>query len=665
MIGSTSQPIPRIGLTWLLVAQVLVILPHLLHLPLWIVPLWLVCAGWRVQVFRMRVRYATRFERIGLLILTAIAVFLSRGSLVGLDAGVLLLVATFILKLVELRSKRDALLLIFLGFFVVVTSYLFDDSLLSALYSVLPVSALLAALIGLQQSSLAQRPAATLKLAGSMLLQALPLMLVLFLFFPRMGPLWSLPNPNKAFTGLSDNMAPADIASLSQSDALAFRASFEGRVPERRDLYWRALTLEHFDGRRWSQSFVDQGPDPVEWQRRGESLQYSIVMQPSGKPWLFALDVGMSTQQGIRQRNDFRLENRRPILQNFMYSVTSWPAAIRQPTLSEPMRRRDLQLPKDGDPRARAWAGQLRERYTDDQALAGEVLRHFNREPFAYTLQPPILGRDSIDEFLFDSRRGFCAHYAGAMTFVLRAAGIPARVVAGYQGGDFNRNGSYVSVRQFDAHAWIEYWIEGKGWISADPTAQVSPERIEYGLERAVQDEQSFLQDSPLSLLRYRDIGWLNELRLGWDSLNYNWQRWVLGYKAEQQMQTLQRLFGSFDWQRLGLVMAAALVLLLGGLSLLLLRPWRRRSRDPQQVLLLRFEKLLARHGMRRGRGEGVRAFAVRASQRLPAQREAIMAFANAFEAQRYAGHGPSPNSLGKALARLRRTLPWKRTHDA
>ncbi len=661
---SSIQPIPRIALTWLLVAQVLVILPHLLHLPLWIIGLWLFCAGWRVQVFRMRATYPGTLVRVALLLATAAGVFLSQGSLIGLDAGVLLLVATFILKLLEMRSRRDALVLIFLGFFVVVTAYLFDDSLLAALYSLLPVTALLAALIGLQQSGVAVQPRATLKLAVTLQLQALPLMLLLFVFFPRLGPLWSLPNPNKAFTGLSDSMAPADVAELSRSDALAFRASFSSPMPERSELYWRALTLEHFDGRRWSQTEVAKHSSGVDWRKQGPALDYSIVMQPSGKPWLFALDVGLSDQDGVRQMSDFRLENRQPVVQNLLYQVTSWPQALRQEKLPPAVARRALQLPEQGDPRSRAWAEELRSKHKRDEALVAALLQHFNREPYGYTLKPPAVGADSIDEFLFRTRQGFCAHYAGAMTFVLRAAGIPARVVAGYQGGELNPAGNYLSVRQFDAHAWVEYWQDGKGWISVDPTFQVAPERIELGLEQALAEEQSFLEESPLSLLRYRDIGWLNNLRLTWDNINYGWQRWVLGYRGEQQLNLLQRWFGTLDWQRLALALVGGGGVLLGLVALWLFKPWR-RERDPQQRLLRAFEKTLARHAVVRQRGEGMRAFAQRAARQLPGQAEAIQAFARIYEAQRYAGRPSAPQDLRAALRQLRRLLPWRRSQGA
>lgn len=653
-----APAIPRISLLWLLVAQALVILPHLGHLPVWIIGLWLVCASWRIQVFRMRTSYPGWLTKAFMLLAAAVGVYASQGSLIGLDAGVALLISTFVLKLVELKTRRDALVLVFLGFFTVLTSYLFEDGLPAAVYSLLPVTALLAALIGLQQSSLGEKPWPTLRLAGSLLLQALPLMLVLFVLFPRLGPLWSVPMPGGGGRGLAESMTPGDIAELSQSSELSFRASFDGPIPSRSQLYWRALTFEEFDGRRWSQL-----PEPPrgrpDWQAEGPALSYSIVMQPSGQPWLFALDTAATELEQTRQMGDFRLQRRRPVEQSLLYNVTSWPQARREPQAS-PRLAVALQLPAQGNLRARRWAAELKARHPEDsQALVDEVLGHFAREEYFYTLKPPLAGEDTVDHFLFDSRRGFCAHYAGAMTFVLRAAGIPARVVAGYQGGEVNPAGNYVLVHQFDAHAWVEYWLPGHGWISVDPTFQVAPMRIEQGLQQALPAEDRFLADAPLSPLRYRHVEWVNALRLSWDNLNYAWQRKVLGYQGDEQLKLLGGWFGRADPTRLGLILVACAGGLLGTLALLLLKPWKREL-DPVLRQFRRFERLLARHGLRREAGEGPLAFAERAAGALPGQAVEIRAFAQRFAHQRYADAAPDPVALRRLLRRLRRQLPWR-----
>lgn len=654
---SAVQPIPRNGLVWLLVAQVLVIVPHLGHLPLWIIGLWLGCAIWRVQIFRMRAAYPRTWVKAAMMVGTAAGVYLSRGSLIGLDAGAVLLIAAFILKLVEMRSRRDALVLIFLGFFAVVTSYLFNDSLIAGVYSLLPVTALLAAMIGLQQSRVETHPWPTLRLAGSLLLQAVPLMLVLFVFFPRLGPLWSLPQPSgQGVTGLADSMSPGDIAQLSRSSALAFRASFDGPVPPRDALYWRAVTFERFDGRRWSQAVTATfGPSPA-WEPAGAPLNYSIVMQPSGRPWLYALDVPELRAADARLMPDFHLQRARPVDQPVMYGVRSWPQAQREPAAPAETLERSLQLPAGGNPRSREWAVALRRQHPEPEALVQALLSHFNREPYAYTLRPPSVGSHIVDGFLFDTRRGFCIHYSGAMTFVLRAAGIPARVVAGYQGGELNPSGNYLAVRQLDAHAWVEYWVQGRGWVSVDPTFQVAPERIERGLEEALADEQELFDDTLMNLRRYRDLGWLNELRLNWDSLNYGWQRWVLGYQGERQMDLLRGVFGKLDGGRLGVIMVAIGAALILVLALFLLKPWA-RERDPQLRLFRGFERALARRGVTRDRGEGARDFAERAARAIPEAAEPIRRFAEGYERARYGGHADALPEVQRSLKYLRRRL--------
>ncbi len=657
---SGVQPIPRNGLVWLLVAQVLVILPHLGHLPVWIIGLWIGCAAWRVQIFRMRASYPRSWAKALLMVGAALGVYLSRGSLVGLDAGVVLLIAAFILKLVEMRSRRDALVLVFLGFFAVVTSYLFNDSLLAGLYSLAPITALLAAMIGLQQSTMGTHPWPTLRLAGALVLQAVPLMLVLFVLFPRLGPLWSLPQPGeRGVTGLADSMSPGDIAELSRSSALAFRASFDGPIPDRDRLYWRAVTFERFDGRRWSQSSASQQPLAPAWTPRGTPLVYSIVMQPSGRPWLYALDVAQVEAQDVRLMADFHLERPSAVVKPLLYQATSWTDALREPDAGPATLQRSLQLPAAGNPRSRAWAVQLRRQHQTTDATVQALLRHFNQQPYGYTLRPPPVGADIVDGFLFDTLNGFCIHYAGAMTFVLRAAGIPARVVAGYQGGEINPSGNYLSVRQLDAHAWVEYWEAGRGWVRVDPTFQVAPERIEQGLEEALTGEQDLLEDSLMGLRRYRDIGWLNGLRFGWDSLNYGWQRWVLDYQGDRQLAVLRGLFGKADAHKLGMLMVGAGALLVTLLALFLLKPWQ-RHRDAQLRQFQRFERMLVRQGFVRQAGEGARDFAERAATQLPDVAGLVRDFARLYEQARYAGQPTDKAAMRAVLGKLRRQLRWR-----
>ena len=653
--AQVRDDIPRISLMWLLIAQALVIIPHLLHVPLWLIGVWLGCAAWRVQVFRMRWPFPNAWVKAALMIGSGFAVYLSRGGLVGLDAAVALLITAFILKLLEVRTRRDALVLIFLGFFTVVTSYLFADSLLAALYSLLPVLALLAALVGLQQSGFAREPLAPLKLASKLLAQAIPLMLLLFVLFPRLEPLWSLPQPkDKGTTGLSSSMTPGDLAELGQSAALAFRARFDGAIPAQSQLYWRALTLPNFDGRSWSVSERFEASEP-QWQAQGESISYSIIMQPSTQPWLFSLDVGSSEQEDIRLMSDFRLQRRTPVNRTYQYQATSWPQALRQPQLNQRQQQEFLQLPRTGNQQTRDWAQRLRGQYHDDDALVSALLRHFNQEPYHYTLKPPLLGRDSVDEFLFSSLRGFCAHYAGAMVFTLRAAGIPARVVAGYQGGEINQAGQFVQVRQFDAHAWVEYWQRGQGWRSVDPTFEVAPERIERGLQEALQDESELFQGDIFSPLRYQHIAWVNQLRMSWENLNHSWQTKILGYQRDSQQAWLKQWFGKVDWQVLGLTLVASAALIIALIVLWMFKPWQRQT-DPVQRILNHFQRVLRRRGFNRETGEGLRDFYQRIHQQLPeSQQQAVRVFIETYEQQQYAEQGQDLASLRAALAQVKK----------
>ncbi|WPO98569.1 DUF3488 and DUF4129 domain-containing transglutaminase family protein [Pseudomonas sp. HR96] len=648
--------IPRISLGWLLLAQALVLVPLWLYVPLWLPALWLACTAWRVQMLRMRAPVPGRALKLMLVLLVALGVYASRGSMIGLDAAAALLVAAFLLKLLEMHSSRDARVLIFLGLFCVVVGYLFDSSLPWALYSLLPVSALLAALIGLQQTRLTSQRWATWRLALKLIAQALPLMLLLFVLFPRLDPLWSLPMPgSKHLTGLAESMEPGDMVELGRSSEIAFRADFAGPVPPKPLLYWRGLTLERFDGRRWSQANYNLARGAPAWQPRGPQLDYQIIQQPSGSPWLFALDLGRTSLAGVRQLGDFRLQRQRPVEQALLYGVQSWPQAQREPDLDPQVRQIDLSLPATGNPQARLLGEQLKAHNATAEAIVQALLRQFHQEDYHYTLKPPAVGRDSIDDFLFQTRRGFCEHYAGAMTFVLRAAGVPARVVAGYQGGELNPAGNYLIVRQYQAHAWVEYWQAGVGWRNADPTAAVAPQRIESGPEQALQDDQESLADSPFASRHYPGQAWLSGLQLGWDNLNYNWQRWVLGYQGEQQSQFFQHwLSGRQLW-----LLPLGIVGLLLVLSLWLLKPWQRRE-DPQLREFHAFERLLKRRGLVRVPGEGASAFAARAALALPAHGQAIRAFADAFNRQRYAGlpaDHQRPDALGQALRALKKRL--------
>ncbi|RRJ84913.1 transglutaminase TgpA family protein [Aestuariirhabdus litorea] len=633
MSALSPHQIPRTALFWLLACQLLVVLPHLSRLPVWVTVLVVSCVSWRLMIFTGRWGYPARWLKAVLLLSAVAAIQWRYRSLVGLDAGGCLLIVAFVLKLLEMKSLRDAYLVIFLSCFVVVIALLYDQTLVSSLLALLSLLVIVAAAVGLNQGGLQERPLAAVRKAAVMLLQAIPLAAVLFVLVPRVPPLWSVEPPgNQARTGLSDSMAPGDIAQLTQSDELVFRATFEGRIPQQPQLYWRALNLAYFDGRRWSQ-LPDQRdrrrfqlnapPSAVlspERQALGDEVSYRIIQEPTGQPWLFALDMVSAPVRGAVLTRDSRLLSPDPIKQRYSYRLRSALSYRLDTELPDWMRTFYLQLPDSGNDQARALAQRLsREEGGEGAAFISRILQRFRQQQYFYTLRPPVLQGDTIDQFLFESRRGFCAHYAGALVFMARAAGIPARVVAGYQGGELNAEAGVVQVRQFDAHAWAELWLPESGWVRVDPTAAVAPDRIEQNLQRAVAGEGSFLEGSPLSALRYRDIPILNRLRLQLDMLEYYWHLNVLDFDQTRQQGLLRDWLGGADLGRVtvALLVAAAIALsLLGGWGW-----WQQRQPrlDPLSAAYLRFCQRLRERGIERAVGEGPLDFMHRIQRQSPA----------------------------------------------
>jgi transglutaminase-like putative cysteine protease len=663
-VTGAAQWLPRCALGWLLVAQFALIVPHLPRLPPWVIGIWLLAAAWRVMMLRGRWGLPSRWLKHLMLLLAVVGVRLHFGSFVGLEPTVALLISAFCLKLFEASRRRDAYLLLFLGFFVAATQFLFDQSLFSALYMVLPVLLLVAALEALQRSDRDDCSLAPLRSALLLSAQALPLMVLLFLVMPRFAPLWQVPMArDSARTGMSEEMGPGDIANLSQSAGLAFRAVFDAAVPPPAMLYWRGLVLDQFDGRHWRPGRFSDTPRTLigEERPRGVALDYQVFLEPTGQRWLFALERPQRVDQRTLLTYDYRLVAFDPLYAKFAYRARALPEAPLDLKLDSRLVERNLQLPRGADgevannPRTRAWIDGLRLKHRDDAALVQALLDHFRREPFVYTLRPPPLGADAVDEFLFDTRRGFCEHYASAFTFALRAAGVPARVVVGYQGGEVNPLNGTVLVHQFDAHAWSEVWLEGRGWVRFDPTAAVAPQRIERGLESAVASGE-FLADSPLSVSRYRGVAVLNRLRLQLDQINYQWTRLVLNYRDDTQQQFLQQLLGGLQPWRIAAFLVGGGLLLFGTVALLLF--WRRRPPPlpPAQRLYQQLCRRLARLGYPRPAGMAPGDYARHVAAQQP-QLAWVAEATRCFEALSYRPLSEAQRrALLKRLRRLVRT---------
>ena len=627
---SVLQQVPRNALVWGIICLFALVAPHAVRLPPWVLVVYVIAVGWRWQVYRGRWSFPRRKLKLAMIVSSFAGIYFSYGSFVGLEPTVALLLTAFAFKFIELAHRQDAYVLIFLGYFVCLTEFLFSQDLLITFYSLLCVTLLTTTLIALHQPGQHQFNRRTIRLAFVMLLQALPLMVVLFLLFPRIGPLWKMPtNSNAGTTGMSDFMKPGDIASLTQSDDVAFRVKFEGDIPPSSELYWRGLVMSKLENGAWSTLGLYSVPArearPQTVSTVGEPLAYSVIMEPTNQQWLYGLRYAVSNTPGVMATPDFRLISPTPLEVEYIYRALSWTGAELEPTLSEWRRKTETKLPPNANPRSRTLALEMRDSVQTDAAFVSLVMNKFTTETYVYTLRPgQLLGQHAIDQFLFDSRRGFCEHYASAFVFMMRAAGIPARVVAGYQGGEVNPVNRTVLVHQFDAHAWAEVWIQGRGWVRADPTAAVSPTRIEMGLEEAMESEGSFLSDIPLSPVRYRSVALLNELRLRYDALTYSWQSWVVGFDSGQQMQLLQRVFGEISARTFIAAFIGSWALVLIPVAISLFRGKETFPVSPADKHYRLFCDRLSLVGLIRVNGEAPGDFAARVAAAIPEESEQV-----------------------------------------
>jgi len=657
---AASASLGVVQIRWLGALLVCAQLPQAPHLPLWIAAFGLLLVGLRLALLRRdRLRPDAPPARIPswtlvlFAIAAALAVRASYGYLLGRDPSVAFLFILVGIKFLETRTVRDGTLLVALASFLLVTPFFRSQSpfaALAALPALLVLGATLDALARTPASRLARTPAEALRRTARMTLQGIPIAAVLFVLFPRIAtPLWGVPAEAGAQSGLADTMAPGSISELSLSDAVAFRVDFDDVVPLPAQRYWRGPVLGRFDGREWSLMPRPGLGKLAPWTPTG--ISYAVTLEPHGKPWLFALDLPASLPRPHGDAADARAENyafltpdqqliaHTPITQVLRYTQLS---VLRQSYLpADPDEGRDyLRLPARTNPRTLALGRELRASNEGDRAVVDAAIAWFRAAPFVYTLTPPLLDRDPVDEFLFETRRGFCEHYAGAFAMMMRAAGIPARVVTGYQGGEVNPQGLYLIVRQSDAHAWTEVLVDG-AWRRIDPTAVVAPSRIELGLSRAV------AAGEPVPLFARLDGGWLKNAQLTFDALNHAWRRHLVGFNRDRQRElwrdlAIDRYAG---WQiaaiagALGLAWAAILLAATGV---------ARARREREQALWHEACKRLASAGLPRLAHEGPIAYAARASRRWPQFAIAFVAIAESYAALRY---GPPPARPGEREA--------------
>jgi transglutaminase-like putative cysteine protease len=642
--------IPRDCLFWLLVSVVISIGLHLEHLPPWVALSGIIAALWQIQLYRERWRQPGRLLKWSLAVACAGGLFLHYGRMSGLEPMVGLLFTGYALKLLEIHNRRDALVLLYLSYLIIILQSLFSNTIVSSLLVLAALLPVTGALVAMHRGTENNRPTKALRMALAMTLQAIPLMLVMFIVMPRIGSLWAVPQQNSATTGVSDSMSPGDMTKLGRSGKIAFRVEFDGPIPAQSQLYWRGLVFSGFDGRRWDQQgpwgyndgqFLQWSDEALEeWDkvivRRGKPLSYRITMEATNSPWLFALSTPVSQSPTVALSRDFRLVNREPVISKLQYSVSSWlDNQLEAEKLPGWRRQLELAIPSGYNPKTIEVAQQWRQQTPDTVALINRLLALYNQE-FIYTLRPPALGKHTVDEFLWGTKKGFCEFYASSFVFFMRAAGVPARVVVGYQGGERHPTENYLLVHQYDAHAWAEVWIQGRGWLRVDPTAAVAPERIEMSFADLFSEQEDFLAESPFSLERMRHINWLNTLRLKLDSLDYAWAKWVLGYENIQN-DFLMGLLGSVNPQRIALFL-----LLAGGIALLpvfitLYLGREKNTRDQLDRLFLQYCLRLEKIGLPRQSGEGPRDYAQRISLQAPNLGGQVESLTRLYESARYA----------------------------
>ncbi|MDK9703925.1 MAG: DUF3488 and transglutaminase-like domain-containing protein [Sulfuritalea sp.] len=635
-MARSNRPVSLRQAWWLLASALAASAPLTPQVPLWLSLAAGVAYTWRAAITWRQWHLPPRWLLVLLVIAGTAGVVMQYRTTMGRTPGIALLLVFLALKLLELRTARDAVVTALLCYFLVLGQFLFTQTIPTALLAGLTTLITTATLLAASDDR--PQPLLQLRRAGLMLAQALPFMLLLFLLFPRVqGPLWGIPQDRfSAISGLPDTIAPGSIALLSQSDAIAFRVKFKAEVPPQSQLYWRGPVMPAFDGRSWRIRQALGAYREVPYAGRGVAVDYEVTLEPHGKFWQFALELPATLPEGVALTSDYQPVSRQPVRNRMRYTQRAWPEANAGLNESQGILRDALALPKDGNPRTRAAAASWRAQHgSDGTAILAAAENFFNQQLLIYTLNPPLLGADSVDEFLFDTRRGFCEHFASAFVFALRAAGVPARIVAGYQGGEVNPVDGYLVVRQYDAHAWTEAWIAGRGWVRIDPTAISAPSRINLNLAAAVPAGEG------LPFLARGDLAWLRELRHRLDAVTNGWNQWVLGYNPQRQRDLLAGLgMKEPDWRS----MTAVLSVLCGGV-MLGLTIWILRNRlrvDPAFAAWRRFTARLARCGIVWQPWEGPLAFARRAAAQAPRHAQRIGEIAALYARMRY---GRSPQS--------------------
>jgi len=646
------EPAERRALLWAAAALAGGVALHIDRVPLWISVAALLLLVWRLAAERAPVPLPGRVVRALLALAMALGVLARFHTLNGLSAGTSLLILVSALKLLETQRQRDRLVVVGAGLFLLLAACLDRQSLARVPLYALETWLCCAALGAVATPGLPG--ASALRLSARTLLFAVPLALLLFVFFPRLpGSFWALPRGEEALTGLSDSMSPGNIAKLTTSYDIAFRAKFSGALPPPEERYWRGPVLHDFDGTTWTRGSWSRHSQHV-LRFTGPAYRYQVILEPSRHRYWFALDTpAQSPDPGVSLTPDHELLAARPVDEPTQYEAVSYTHVSEGEPLSEGERRENTQLPR-GNPRSVGFARELRARSGTAAAFVSAVLDFLRSGGFVYSLEPERLGVDQIDDFLFGTRTGFCGHYASAFVVLMRAGGVPARVVTGYLGAERNSIGGYLVVRQSDAHAWAEIWLEARGWTRIDPTAVVEPERLRLGLPDLLPDAMS----APTRLLRASP--WLRALMERWDVANAWWDNRVVKFNYSIQLDVLERLgVHEADARKLGWAFVLALLGWLTVIAWHMGRGAKPPRPDPLARAYLRLCRKLARTGLARASHEGPLAysFALRAAH--PALTEGAHSLLARYAQLRYgapspAARGDDVQDFSRSVARLR-----------
>ncbi len=632
---------------WILLSVTISVLPHLPRLPLWF-PILLI--GVILSRWLTAIKQTKPLPKVIIILITLtafITIVYFQGFKLNREISVTILAAMTVLKILETNTKRDAWMVVTLCYFVILTRFFYSQDLLLVIYLFLSVLIITHTLFILQHDNkkdfLDKRE---LKQTLGLLATGLPLAVLFFLFFPRLGsPIWGSPDFfGSGKTGIGDSMSPGSISQLFSDDSTAFRATFKGSIPNNSDLYWRGPVLWDFDGKTWNTNQRQTSKKTfIASNDTGTLVSYEVELEPTGQKYLFALDYVKTAPTGSTLKADQQLITENDINQLRHYTALSQFKAYNSNELLSPEDFARLKyLPPSFNPKTKALIQQWKRQVHSPLELIKKILTHFATDEFYYSYSPPLLMGDTVDQFLFETKSGFCEHYASAFTVMMRAAGIPARIVTGYQGGILNEG--YLLVKQSDAHAWAEVWIQNKGWLRVDPTSAVSPLRVEQGSQALIrQNARNWLDNS-----------WSRKLGERYDAIRHNWNKWVREYNATKQKAIFKVIgFDSVNGRAIIIVLGTIILIttLLVLFFLYINRPKRKQS--PYDKIQKKFKLLFLKHGLTAEENLGLLEFSKKATEYFPQSKNSIQQFTTLYLRLRFAETENKQANLDNRLLKI------------